>query len=127
MNAGLSPFLGTEKASGKNTERPALIEMMKYAREGDTVIVHSMDRLARNLDDLKKIVKELTGKGVKVKFIKENLEFTGDDTAIYNLLLSVKGITARCIGACGKNQMTALQPVPTDSFVDWAGKRRQSR
>jgi len=84
----------TEKVSGKNTERPALIEMMKYARDGDTVIVHSLDRLARNLDDLRKIVKELNGRGVRVQFIKENLVFTGNDTPLSTLLLSVMGAFA---------------------------------
>ena len=84
----------TEKVSGKNTERPELIEMMNYLREGDTLLVHSMDRLARNLDDLRRIVKELTGKGVKIQFIKECLTFTGEDAPISNLLLSVMGAFA---------------------------------
>ena len=68
--------------------------MLAYVRDGDTIIVHSMDRLARNLDDLRKIVRELTAKQIKVKFIKEALEFTGDDTAMSNLLLSVMGAFA---------------------------------
>lgn len=84
----------TEKVSAKDNNRPALIEMMQYAREGDTVIVHSLDRLARNLDDLRKIVKELTGKGVKVQFLKENLIFSGDDTPMANLLLNIMGAFA---------------------------------
>lgn len=78
-----------DKAGGKDTHRPALGALREFVREGDTVIVHSMDRLARNLDDLRKIVKELTGKGVTVKFQKEGLTFTGDDTPMSNLLLSV--------------------------------------
>ena len=49
-----------------------MIALTKYARNGDAVIVHSLNRLARNLDDLRKIVRELTDKGVKVQFIKEN-------------------------------------------------------
>lgn len=84
----------TEKVSAKDTNRPQLIEMMKYARDGDTVIVHSMDRLARNLDDLRMIVKELTGRGVKVQFIKENMTFANDDTPISILFLSVMGAFA---------------------------------
>ena len=52
-----------DKASGKDTKRPALADLIQFVREGDTVIVHSMDRLARNLDDLRRIVKELTQKG----------------------------------------------------------------
>ena len=53
-----------DKASGKDTTRPKLDEMLAFVRDGDTVIVHSMDRLARNLDDLRRIVRTLTGKGV---------------------------------------------------------------
>lgn len=83
-----------DKASGKDTKRPALRDLLQFVREGDTVIVHSMDRLARNLDDLRRIVKELTQKGVKVKFIKESLTFTGEDSPMSNLLLSVMGAFA---------------------------------
>jgi DNA invertase Pin-like site-specific DNA recombinase len=67
---------------------------MSYAREGDTVVVHSMDRLARNLDDLRRIVHTLTGKGVKISFVKENLTFTGEDSPMSALLLSVMGAFA---------------------------------
>lgn len=83
-----------DKASGKDTNRPALAELMKYAREGDMVIVHSLDRMARNLDDLRRIVKELTERGVKVQFVKESLIFTGEDSPMSNLLLSVMGAFA---------------------------------
>jgi DNA invertase Pin-like site-specific DNA recombinase len=68
----------TDKASGKDTARPQLDELIAYVRDGDTVIVHSMDRLARNLDDLRRLVRTLTGKGVRVEFVKENLTFTGE-------------------------------------------------
>ena len=84
----------TDKASGKDTTRPKLDEMIAFVRDGDTVIVHSMDRLARNLDDLRRLVRELTAKGVRVQFVKEQLTFTGDDTAMANLLLSVMGAFA---------------------------------
>ena len=49
-------------------------------REGDTVFCHSMDRLARNLDDLRRIVLGLTELGVHIVFVKENLTFTGEDS-----------------------------------------------
>jgi DNA invertase Pin-like site-specific DNA recombinase len=84
----------TDKASGKDTKRLALDRMLEYAREDDTIIVHSMDRLARNLDDLRRLVKNLTGRGVKVRFIKENLTFTGDDDPMSVLLLSMMGAFA---------------------------------
>lgn len=83
-----------DKASGGSTDRPQLQAALKHLRKGDTFIIHSMDRLARNLDDLRKIVKDLTGKGVKVQFIKESLTFTGDDSPMSNLLLSVMGAMA---------------------------------
>ena len=61
---------------------------------GDTVVVHSMDRLARNLDDLRRLVRSMTRKGVQVEFVKEHLTFTGDDSPMSNLLLSVMGAFA---------------------------------
>ncbi len=84
----------TDSASGKDTHRPQLDALLGFVRDGDTVIVHSMDRLARNLDDLRRIVRDLTAKGVQVEFIKEQLTFTGEDTAMANLLLSVMGAFA---------------------------------
>ncbi|MGX9673485.1 recombinase family protein [Mycobacterium sp. HM-7] len=86
--------LFTDKASGKNTDRPELARAVDYAREGDTLVVHSMDRLARNLDDLRRLVRELTAQGVKVEFVKENLTFAGDDSPMNTLLLSMLGAVA---------------------------------
>jgi DNA invertase Pin-like site-specific DNA recombinase len=84
----------TDKASGKDTTRPKLDELIAFVRAGDTVIVHSMDRLARNLDDLRRLVRTLTGKGVRVEFVKESLTFTGEDSPMATLLLSVMGAFA---------------------------------
>ncbi len=81
----------TDNASGKDTNRPQLQAALEYLREGDLFIVHSMDRLARNLDDLRRIVLDLTGEGVYVQFIKENQTFTGEDSPMSNLLLSLLG------------------------------------
>ena len=61
----------TDKASGKDVKRPQLEAMQSFVREGDTVFCHSMDRLARNLDDLRRIVLGLTGRGVHIVFVKE--------------------------------------------------------
>jgi len=83
-----------EKASAKDTARPVLQDCLTYVREGDTLHIHSMDRLARNLDDLRRLVRELTGKGVAVKFHKEGLTFTGEDSPMANLLLSMLGAVA---------------------------------
>ena len=65
----------TDKASGKDMDRPQLQAALAYARGGDTFIVHSMDRLARNVEDMLRIVRELNSKGVSVEFIKENMTF----------------------------------------------------
>jgi len=84
----------TDKASGKDTQRPQLAACLDYVRDGDTLVVHSMDRLARNLEDLRRLVRELTGQGVKVEFVKENLVFAGDDSPMNTLLLSMLGAVA---------------------------------
>jgi DNA invertase Pin-like site-specific DNA recombinase len=81
--------LFTDKASGKDTHRPQLDALLSFAREGDTIVVHSMDRLARNLDDLRRLVQTLTKRGIRIEFVKECLSFTGEDSPMANLLLSV--------------------------------------
>jgi DNA invertase Pin-like site-specific DNA recombinase len=84
----------TDKASGRGTTRPELIEMLRFVRDGDTVVVHSLDRLARNLDDLRALVQGLTRKGVRVEFVKESLVVTGEDSPMAKLMLSVMGAFA---------------------------------
>lgn len=84
----------TDKASGKDTKRPQLDVLLSFVREGDTVVVHSMDRLARNLDDLRRIVQKLTKRSVRIEFVKESLTFTGEDSPMANLMLSVMGAFA---------------------------------
>ena len=79
--------LFTDKASGKDTQRPQLEAMLGFVREGDTVVVHSVDRLARNLDDLRRLVQKLTKRCVRIEFLKEGLVFTGDDSPMANLML----------------------------------------
>jgi DNA invertase Pin-like site-specific DNA recombinase len=84
----------TDHASGKDTDRPQFQAMLAHVREGDELVVHSMDRLARSLVDLRRTVDDLTGKGVRVKFAKEGLTFgdTKDPCAV--LMLSVMGAVA---------------------------------
>ena len=84
----------TDKASGSDTKRPALEALLDFVREGDTIVVHSMDRLARNLVDLRCLVQKMTQRGIHIEFIKENLIFTGEDSPMANLLLSVMGAFA---------------------------------
>ncbi len=88
-----------DRASGKDTRRPRLQELLAYVREGDTVVVHSMDRLARNVDDLRQLVTGLTQRGVKVEFQREALVFSGDDSPMSTLLLTMLGAVAEFLRA----------------------------
>ena len=66
-----------EKASaGKGSDRPALDALLDFAREGDEVVVWSIDRLARDLADLQRVLERLNGKGVTVTFVSEHLSFS---------------------------------------------------
>ncbi len=84
----------TDKASAKDVNRPQLMEMLDFVREGDVIIVHSMDRLARNLEDLRRLVQNQTQRGIRIEFVKEGLSFSGDDSPMATLLLSVMGAFA---------------------------------
>lgn len=84
----------TDHASGATADRHALGEMIAYARAGDEVVVHSLDRLARSLTDLRQIIDTLTGKGVALTVHTQGLRFTGDDTPMNTLLLSMLGAVA---------------------------------
>ena len=83
-----------DHASGKDTSRPELEALFGFVRAGDTVVVHSMDRLARNLDDLRHLVGKLTSQDITVEFKKEHLIFTGNDSPMAKLMLSVMGAFA---------------------------------
>jgi DNA invertase Pin-like site-specific DNA recombinase len=84
----------TDRASAKDVNRPELTELLGFIREGDVLVVHSMDRLARNLDDLRRLVMQLTRRGIRIEFVKEGLLFSGEDSPMANLLLSVVGAFA---------------------------------
>jgi len=84
-----------DKASGKSTDRPALKEMLAYVRDGDEVVVYSIDRLARNLRDLEDIIKEVNSKGASVTFLTERLTFSGSDDAMSTLMLQMMGSFAQ--------------------------------
>ena len=88
----------TDKASGKDTNRPQLMAMLEFVREGDHIYVHSMDRLSRSLLDLQDVVERLTAKGITITFVNESLTFepptTGADahkTAYSTLMLQLLG------------------------------------
>ncbi|TSK08709.1 MAG: recombinase family protein [Geobacter sp.] len=84
----------TDKISGKDTDRPALQAMLSHIRHGDHVMVHSMDRLARNLSDLQQLVDLITTKGATITFVKNNLTFTGEDDPTKKLMLQIMGAVA---------------------------------
>lgn len=85
-----------DKAPGRDTNRPNLVDMIGYVRDGDMVVVHSMDRLARNLEGLRALVYALTGKGVQLRFLKESLIFIRDKKSpMADLLMNVMGSFAQ--------------------------------
>jgi len=83
-----------EIMTGSTKERAKLRAAMEYVREGDTFVVDSIDRLARNLSDLQEIISKLVQKGVTVKFVKENLTFTAEHDPMANLMLHMMGAFA---------------------------------
>jgi DNA invertase Pin-like site-specific DNA recombinase len=78
-----------DKLSGTTTNRPQLKACLDHLRQGDTLSVHSIDRLARNMADLLQIVNDLTSEGVTVFFHKEALTFSGGDSPIDKLMLQM--------------------------------------
>lgn len=84
----------TDRVSGKSVNRPQLQACLDYAREGDVLHVHSMDRLARNLEDLLRVVRQLNEKGVAVQFHKPDLKFSGEADPMAHLMLQLLGAFA---------------------------------
>lgn len=84
----------TDEVSSKSSCRPELERLLALVREGDTVVVYSMDRLARNLDELRYLVQEFTQRGVGIEFVKENLTFAGKNSPTASLMLSLIGALA---------------------------------
>lgn len=88
--------LFTEYASGKDLQRPELQAALRYVREGDIFVVHSMDRLARNVEDMLRLVREMNEQGVAVQFIKENMIFSaGKDDPRSSLMFTMLGAFAQ--------------------------------
>lgn len=84
-----------EKVSAKNADRAALQEMIAFVRDGDEVVVFSIDRLARDLRDLQSIIQTLNDKGVRISFLSERLTFSADaDDAFAKLQLQLMGAFA---------------------------------
>ena len=96
-----------DKASGKDTNRTALIEMIEFVRDGDSVVVHSIDRLARDLRDLQSIIQRLNSRGVSVEFLSERLVFSGcSDDAFAKLQLQMLGAYAEFERSINKQRQT---------------------
>ena len=82
----------TDKCSGKDTDRPQLKVMLEHLREGDTVHVHDISRMARNVGNLLDLVESLRNRGVTLKFHKENMTFTPDkNDPMQELMLTMLG------------------------------------
>lgn len=89
-------MLFTEHASGKDTNRPQLQAALRYIRDGDTFIVHSMDRLARNVEDILRLVREMNERGITVQFVRENMFFaSGKDDPRISLMFTMLGAFAQ--------------------------------
>lgn len=84
-----------DKASGKDRERPKLQELLRTAYVGDVVLVHSIDRIARNLQDLESIIKQLVDNGAEVRFVKEGLTFNGKEDGYSTLMLQMLGAVSQ--------------------------------
>ncbi|MCQ9334976.1 recombinase family protein [Corynebacterium phoceense] len=84
----------TDTASGSSTHRPGLDGALNYLRPGDQLIVTSMDRLARSLIDLHRLVGDLTARDVSVKFIKEGQTYSLNSTPLAKLMLGLLGSVA---------------------------------
>ena len=86
----------TDEVSGKNLQRPGFNQMLDYVREGDMIYVCSLDRLARNLNDLLETIKGLQSRGVSIHFLKENILISSDvkTSSMSKLILSIMGAVA---------------------------------
>lgn len=81
----------TEKESGAKSDRPELNKALEYLREGDKLVVHKLDRLARSTFDLHKLANQLQDAGIALVFIKEQIDFS---TPAGKLMFSMLGAIA---------------------------------
>jgi DNA invertase Pin-like site-specific DNA recombinase len=109
-----------DKASGKDTKRPKLTAALEYMRDGDVLVVHSMDRLARNMLDLQTLIADLNSRNIAVEFIKEHLIFTGEDSPMSKLMLSI-------LGRRGRVRAQPHSRAPAGRNCDCQAARRLSR
>ena len=98
-----------DKASGKDTNRPQLQAMLSHLRDGDHLVVHSMDRLARSLRDLQLVVESLTERGVTVEFLKENLVFERPVEGGNNHATAYSKLLLQMLGAVGEFERALIK------------------
>ncbi|GAA6203876.1 recombinase family protein [Thalassotalea sp. SU-HH00458] len=79
----------TDKCSGKDTNRPALTQLIEFSREGDVIHCHDISRMARSTEDLLRLIKEFTAKNITLKFHKENLTFDGSNNPLQQLMMTI--------------------------------------
>ncbi len=117
-----------DKASGSTVKRPGLEACLDYCREGDTLHIHSIDRLARNLIHLEKLVKAFTDKGVVVQFHKEGLTFSpgGNGSSMNKLLFQVMGAFAEFERSLLNERTAEGRAKAMSNGVRFGAKRRLS-
>jgi DNA invertase Pin-like site-specific DNA recombinase len=69
----------TDKKTGTTVDRPGLTEVLKYTRDGDTIVVHTLDRLGRNLREVLNLVHDLAGRGISVRSLADPLPINTAD------------------------------------------------
>ena len=99
----------TDKASGKDTNRPQLMAMLEFVREGDHIYVHSMDRLSRSLRDLQDVVERLTAKGITITFVNESLTFERPTTGAVAHKTAYSTLMLQLLGAVGQFERALIK------------------
>ena len=114
-----------EKVSGSSRNRPALSDLIAFARDGDVVVVHSLDRLGRDLRDLLEIVETLNAKGVAIEFVSERLRFSqSDDDPLARLQLHLLSAFAQWERAISKRrQAEGIARAKATSPQKYKGRR----
>ena len=84
----------TDKVSGSIKERPELTKLIAQVRTGDVIHVHSIDRIARNLQHLQEMITEINAIGVAVHFHKENMIFDGSNNPMQKMQMQMMGAVA---------------------------------
>ena len=107
----------TDKASGKDTNRPHLQLMMEFVRKGDVIFVHSMNRLSRSLSDLQGVVERLTGNGITVTFIKESLTFEPSATGADAHKTAYSTLMLQLLGAVGQFERALIEERQRESIA----------